>query len=523
MTFISYSQNAEDVLLWRALGHVKNGFYIDVGANDPEEHSVTKAFYDAGWRGISIEPLPSFHQAFLDGRPRDVNLAIAAGSSNGELTLYDTPQVRGWASPDKAVAEMHRAEGHEVAEITVPVRTLASVCEEHVKGEIHFLKIDVEGFEGEVLRGMDFARWRPWILVIEATLPGSRETNHASWEGMVTGQRYRYAWFDGLNRYYVAEEHAELLDAFALPPNVFDDYISHHLDKAWAAGRTLTESLRASERHAAELAGAVKTAGQQSAQLREELDYALRRADGAEQERRLAEQERREADALRRQAEHDRRQAELGLAASERGRLEAEKAAVHAKHAAEQSAHQAEQLRIRFDAETSALRARLEDESAALRAQHDAEAAALRAALADAQASGHHLSEWAHGIERELIATRASTSWRLTAPLRAAGLLARRLRRPGLARRVLARITGNERLRRLVIPVLLRYPSLGKRVSASISAIKQAAPAPMGAPEAAAAVAAVAAAVPDEFKGLPVSVRAAMADLRRARGLHTSS
>jgi len=515
MTFISYSQNAEDVLLWRALGHVKNGFYIDVGANDPEEHSVTKAFYDAGWRGISIEPLPSFHQAFLEQRPRDVNLAIAAGSSNGELTLYDTPQVRGWASPDKTVAEMHRAEGHEVAEITVPVRTLASVCEEHVKGEIHFLKIDVEGFEGEVLRGMDFARWRPWILVIEATLPGSRETNHASWEGMVTGQRYRYAWFDGLNRYYVAEEHAELLDAFALPPNVFDDYISHHLDKAWAAGRTLTDSLRASERHAAELAGALKAAGQQSAQLRQELDYALRRADGAEQERRLAEQERREADALRRQAEHDRRQAELGLAASERGRLEAEKAALHAEHAAEQSAQQAEQSRIRFDAEIAALRAQL-----------DAETTALRAALAEAQASGHHLSEWARGIERELIATRASTSWRVTAPLRAAGLLARRLRDPGLARRVLARVTGNERLRRLVIPVLLRYPSLGKRVSASISAIKQAAPAPMGAPEAAAAVAAVAAAVPDEFKGLPISVRAAMNDLRRARQIgsaHTSS
>jgi hypothetical protein len=68
-----------------------------------------------------------------------------------------------------------------------------------------------------------------------------------------------------------------------------------------------------------------------------------------------------------------------------------------------------------------------------------------------------------------------------------------------------------------LIPILLRYPRLGKRVSASISAIKQAAPAPMGAPEAAAAAAAVAAAVPHEFQGLPVSVRVAMADLRRAR------
>ena len=211
MTFVSYAQNSEDVLLWRALGHVKHGFYIDVGANDPVEHSVTKAFYERGWRGVSIEPLPSFHQAFEEQRPHDVNLAIAAGAADGELTLYDVPAVRGWASPEQSVAEMHRAEGHEVAELTVPVRTLASICEEHVRGEIHFLKVDVEGFEGEVLRGMDFARWRPWVLVIEATLPNSRETNHESWEHLVTGQRYRFAWFDGLNRYYVAEEHAELL------------------------------------------------------------------------------------------------------------------------------------------------------------------------------------------------------------------------------------------------------------------------------------------------------------------------
>ncbi|WP_229512692.1 FkbM family methyltransferase [Massilia sp. AB1] len=234
--FLSYAQNNEDVLLWRALGHVQGGFYIDVGANDPVEHSVTKAFYDRGWRGISIEPLPSFHQAFLAQRPRDVNLAVAAGAQDGELTLYDVPDVRGWASPDAAVAEQHRAEGHAIAELTVPVRTLASVCAEHVHGDIHFLKIDVEGFEGEVLRGMDFARWRPWILVIEATLPNSRATNHDSWEPLVTGQGYRYVWFDGLNRYYVAQEHPELVDKFGIQPNVFDAYISHHLDAAWRAG-----------------------------------------------------------------------------------------------------------------------------------------------------------------------------------------------------------------------------------------------------------------------------------------------
>ena len=80
MSFVSYAQNFEDVLLWRALGHVKNGFYIDVGANDPELHSVTKAFYERGWYGINVEPLAQYQPAFLQQRARDINLCVAAGA-----------------------------------------------------------------------------------------------------------------------------------------------------------------------------------------------------------------------------------------------------------------------------------------------------------------------------------------------------------------------------------------------------------------------------------------------------------
>lgn len=57
MNVISYSQNFEDIILWRALKNIENGFYIDVGANDPVVHSVTKLFYENGWRGINCEPV----------------------------------------------------------------------------------------------------------------------------------------------------------------------------------------------------------------------------------------------------------------------------------------------------------------------------------------------------------------------------------------------------------------------------------------------------------------------------------
>ena len=225
MTFISYSQNREDVLLWRALKAIPHGFYIDVGANDPDEDSVTKAFYDRGWHGINIEPLPSHHRSLQEQRPHDINLLMAAGSSDGALELFDVPAIRGWATSSLSVAQMHRDQGHVVEASTVPVRRLRTICEEWVTGDIHFLKIDVEGFEADVISGMDFACWRPWVVVVEATLPGSEVSSHAHWEPVLTNSRYQMAHFDGLNRFYIAEEHAELAAAFATPPNVFDNYV----------------------------------------------------------------------------------------------------------------------------------------------------------------------------------------------------------------------------------------------------------------------------------------------------------
>jgi len=60
MTFISYAQNMEDVMLYRALKNIHQGFYIDVGAGDPTIDSVAKAFYDMGWSGINIEPVEAY-------------------------------------------------------------------------------------------------------------------------------------------------------------------------------------------------------------------------------------------------------------------------------------------------------------------------------------------------------------------------------------------------------------------------------------------------------------------------------
>ena len=71
MTFVSYAQNFEDVLLWRLLHDVERGQYLDIGAQDPVFDSVSLAFYNAGWRGLHVEPTPAYAARGREARPDD--------------------------------------------------------------------------------------------------------------------------------------------------------------------------------------------------------------------------------------------------------------------------------------------------------------------------------------------------------------------------------------------------------------------------------------------------------------------
>ncbi|HYD49647.1 MAG TPA: FkbM family methyltransferase, partial [Terriglobales bacterium] len=129
---ISYSDRLEDVLLYRALGEILGGFYIDVGANHPEMLSVTKLFYELGWSGINIEPSRFWFDALLRQRPRDINLCIAAGSANGTAEFHDMIGT-GLSTMVAEYARRHESAGFERRTYSVPVRRLEDICDEHVR------------------------------------------------------------------------------------------------------------------------------------------------------------------------------------------------------------------------------------------------------------------------------------------------------------------------------------------------------------------------------------------------------
>lgn len=218
--FISYAQNFEDVMLWRTLKLFGPGYYIDVGANHPSQDSVTRSLYERGWRGINVEPVQHYYEALCCERPEDTNLCVALGDRDGELVFFESVDT-GLSTLSLEMVELQKAGGIPFVQRTVQTKRLADVCNQHLPADaaFHFLKIDVEGFERNVLQGMDFQRWRPWIILIESAFNKTPE-----WEALVLQANYELALCDGINRYYVAAERRELLAPLALPPNILDEF-----------------------------------------------------------------------------------------------------------------------------------------------------------------------------------------------------------------------------------------------------------------------------------------------------------
>lgn len=386
MSLISFAQNQEDIMLWRALKHISNGFYIDVGAADPVVQSVTKLFYDHGWHGINLEPQPIYFGMLSTDRPCDINLRLAAGREARSYTFHRIDGT-GLSTLNPEIASRHKTSGWKVAEETIEVLPLAEVCRRHrPQGVIHFLKIDVEGSEGDVLAGADFHSYRPWIVVVEATLPMSQEESHADWEPILTGQGYSCVWFDGLNRFYLADEMKDDLGQhFEVQPNVFDDYFMTPSTLILRAERADEEAARVRE----ELA----RTEEEMAHVREQ---AARAEEGAERIREQAARAQEEAARIREQAAETLRDAQVisrqAITTGEQSARQADAASRRAAEAMQQTQRMAQTLHEMARRTNAALAEQAELASDAQRAAREA--------------------------DERVAAMLKSTSWRMTAPLR---------------------------------------------------------------------------------------------------------
>ena len=204
LIFSNFTSNApdfEDFILFFLFYDIHNGFYIDIGANDPNYFSVTKAFYDRGWNGINVEPLPDKYQLLQKFRPRDINLKFGAGNYEGEANLL----IKGYVGFGDASTLSYSEKSNNSKTININVTTMAKICKMYVpKGiQIQFCKIDVESYEKNVLLGYDFNNYRPKIFCIESLI--NKTTNigeYQEWEYILKSNDYEFIYKFQRNRFY---------------------------------------------------------------------------------------------------------------------------------------------------------------------------------------------------------------------------------------------------------------------------------------------------------------------------------
>lgn len=199
-TKVYYAQNREDLILESFFRDKKKGFYVDIGAYDPDYDSVTRRFYEHGWSGINIEPQAERHALFVKKRARDTNLNIGISNKDTALSLRSYAN-QGLSTFSKKVQNGYRGiedpNTQKYVDIEVQVQTLATVFKQYGITNIDFMKIDVEGLEYEVIEGNDWSKYRPKILCIEA--------NHIleDWHSTLEKNNYELCFNDGLNDYFI--------------------------------------------------------------------------------------------------------------------------------------------------------------------------------------------------------------------------------------------------------------------------------------------------------------------------------
>ncbi len=207
LTAAHHGQFAEDLLLQGVFSSTDNGVCVEVGAFDGVTGSATLSFERRGWTAILVEPLPDLAARIRTTR-RGRLFEVAAGPANTTVRLKVARNDKAISTvADSADQQRFYALRQETwDEIQVIQRTLDSILSEAGVSKVDFATIDVEGFELEVLRGWNLARWRPRILIVE---DNSRGLDLAV-PKYLSAQGYTCFHHKGVNDWYARIEDSEL-------------------------------------------------------------------------------------------------------------------------------------------------------------------------------------------------------------------------------------------------------------------------------------------------------------------------
>ena len=155
----------------------EKGIFIEAGAHNGIAESNTYYLEKIkGWKGVLVEPIEGNYKACCKNRANSQVFNCALVSPDYTETSVKL-QYGGlmsfvkdiYTNEDSYKQRMSAIQKYHTdsVEIEVEARTLTSLLDECSFNKVDFLSLDVEGYEIEVLRGLDLERYKPAFLLIE--------------------------------------------------------------------------------------------------------------------------------------------------------------------------------------------------------------------------------------------------------------------------------------------------------------------------------------------------------------------
>ena len=166
----SWSQCGEDLILRYLfdLLHIARPSYIDIGAHHPWYYNNTYLFYRQGARGVNVEPDPALHAGLRRGRPRDINLNIGIGPREAELDFYVMSSRTLNTFSESEARKCVEQHGQRIVDTRrIRVETFAQAVDAHLGRTPDLVSLDVEGLDLDILRSIDFSKYRPHAFCVE--------------------------------------------------------------------------------------------------------------------------------------------------------------------------------------------------------------------------------------------------------------------------------------------------------------------------------------------------------------------
>jgi FkbM family methyltransferase len=214
-----FSKDVLGKVYTKLFGYKTNGYFVEIGVGRclPPAGSNTANLADLGWTGVCIEPNPNYIDEIYE-RHKDNNVTVlnyAAGSQNR------VTEIKGDTIDNDTFNVFKRAGWYSTEELnTEPVKITEKVTDEifeevKVPSKFDLLTVDVEGWEYEVLKSLNFEKWRPAVVLLEvryndpvfiANFPDLANKSQLAVDILLkNGYRSVYQQEDNVNEFFVCD------------------------------------------------------------------------------------------------------------------------------------------------------------------------------------------------------------------------------------------------------------------------------------------------------------------------------